>query len=122
MFNPKLTSVSVLAFSETSTTERDSLVARLREWHSADREKKLNVVDIAFAPDTVAWKKAIKEDDAKWNQCWALGGVEAKGVDRLAIPRTPYFVVTDSTGTQVFRGSSMARATAVIDSLTVKKQ
>lgn len=122
VFNPKLTTVSVLAFSETSTTERDSLVARLREWHSANREKKLNVVDIAFAPDTVAWKKAIKEDDAKWNQCWALGGVEAKGVDRLAIPRTPYFVVTDSTGSQVYRGSSMARATAVIDSLTVKKQ
>lgn len=121
VFNPKMTSVSVLAFSETSTSERDSLVARLREWQSADREKKLNVVDIAFAPDTVAWKKAIKDDDGKWNQCWALGGVEAKGVDRLAIPRTPYFVVTDSTGAQVFRGSSMARATAVIDSLTVKK-
>lgn len=122
VFNPLVASYSVMVFSEAQDAMRDSLVETMRRLTDGKREKKLNVVDIAFANDTIQWKKSIKEDEADWVQCWALGGVEAKGVDRLAIPRTPYIVVVDSTGTQLYRGSSMSKASALIDSVNAKKE
>lgn len=120
-FSPDSSSYSVLIFSDVNEAMRDSVVEMMRRWNKDIKDKELNVIDVAFAPDTAAWKKAIKDDDATWKQCWALGGVEAKGIDRLAIPRAPYFVIADSAGIQLFRGSSMAHATEIIDSLKVKK-
>ncbi len=115
VFNPALSSYSILAFSDIDKTMRDTVVAGLCRLADDYNGKRLNVVDIAFATDTLKWHKAIADDDARWKQCWSLGGVESKGIDRLAVPRTPYFIVVDSAGTQLFRGSSITEASMAVD-------
>ncbi|MDE6121334.1 MAG: hypothetical protein K2F63_06050, partial [Muribaculaceae bacterium] len=69
-------------------------------------------------PDTADWRKSVLPDSASWRQGWAAGTVSAIGVDRLAIPSLPFFVVCDSTGRQIYRGSDMTRACALADSLS----
>ena len=56
----------------------------------------------------------MRWDTATLQQAWAPGGIFARDVDRLAIPSLPYYIIADTAGRQIYRGSSLA---AAIDSL-----
>ena len=113
-FSPKGYKRSILAFCTqypgVADYRRDSLNPLLREI-SAD--KKLQIIDFYLAPDTVTWKSAIRRDTVNYTQAWAPGGIFAKGIDRLAIPAEPFYIVTDSAGRQLYRGSSLENARTV---------
>lgn len=114
-YNPSASSFSLLCFSMPDRECRDSIVPQLSALSKKQKTETLKIIDISFAEDTTQWKRSIKKDDATWNQCWALGSVQAKGIDRLAIPRTPYFIVADSAGRQLYRGSSISNASEVLN-------
>lgn len=60
-----------------------------------------------MARDSARWKQATARDSATWVQAWAPGSAASVDFQRLAIPALPYFVVADSSGTQVWRGGSV---------------
>ncbi len=114
-YNPSLSRYSILAFSSDNLMQRDSLVRGFKELSKQYKSKELALVDVSFATDTATWKIITHRDSADWNQCWVLGAMKAKPIERLAIPRVPYFIVADSAGKQVYRGSSISKAAKAID-------
>lgn len=120
-YNPSTSSYSILCFTTSNNSSRDTIVPRLKELYKEHEKQRLVIMDVSFASDTVLWKRTIKNDSAQWNQCWALGSVQAKSIDRLAIPRVPYFIVVDSTGQQIYRGSSITHAKTTLDSSLLQK-
>lgn len=113
-YNHVRQSYSLLCF--TGRDGRDSVVKVLQRLTDDYPQKRLRIVDISFAPDTAAWRNATRRDSASWDEAWTVGAATNKAIEYLSIPRTPYFIVADSTGTQLFRGSSISQAQALIDS------
>ena len=109
LFKPTGHKVSVMAFSdETVMADRDSIAKRfgeLRKKHKS--EKKLKIIDYSLDNDARAWRAAVDTDSVKYTLAWSGPGRGALGVAELAIGRLPFFIVADSTGRQIYRGSSI---------------
>lgn len=109
-FNPFRHKLSVLAFAGDGKTERDSILKALRALRKDYETKRLGVVEVSTAPDSATWIRVTEKDSATWHQVWSPGSFSAPSFRRMAISRVPYFVVVDSTGHQVHRGSSAVAA------------
>lgn len=104
----------LFTFTSEQSGRRDSVVAALRDvqrYHS----RRVRIVDISLDADTLAWRRLTRPDSAEWTQAWLPGGTSAVGIDSLALPRLPYFIVADSTGRQLLRTGSISEAAKYID-------
>lgn len=113
-FNPNGSAVSLLVFTSKGADRSDALVGAMRRLYEEYKSSEVRVVDISLEADTALWHAAIAADTARWVQAWIPGGVAAPGVELLRIPRTPYCVVADSVGSQIYRGYSVEGASAAI--------
>ena len=113
-YNPRNQSVSMLYFISDRRAARDSVIPRIRHLTSLYPHRRFRPVEISTAPDSAAWTRSIQPDSATWSQTWAPGSVAFTAVQKLAVPRLPFFIVADSTGSQLYRGSSVSQAEAVI--------
>ena len=111
---------TVLAFCNSNYygPQRDSLVYAMRQ---AEKNKRLEVCEIMFAPDSLSWRSRTRLDSLD-RQGWVPAGVYSADIDALAIPRLPYFIVLDSVGGQALRTADFARAAVVADSLSKSKK
>lgn len=116
-FDPKKAHVNLLVFTNIESGRRDSIIDALRTLNERRAKGRFAMLDFSMDTDTINWSRNARTDSVKWPTAWAVGSIAAPGVDRLGIPSLPYFIVADSTGRQVYRGSSLTRARAVIDSL-----
>lgn len=107
---------TLLTFTNRSTRD-DRLLATLRSIHKSAEKKHLKLIDLSLDNDTVEWRGSVRSDSAAWTQGWVAGNVSAIGVDKLAIPALPFYVLCDSTGRQIYRGANLDRAKAVADSI-----
>lgn len=118
ILRPAPAGLTVYAFSG------DRVVAKLDSVRPALREmaarRGVTLIDISLASDTFIWKRIAHHDSASWTQAWTPGGTLAEGPHSLAIPRLPFFIITDSTGTQLLRTSSVQAATHAADSMARK--
>ena len=105
---------SLLILSDNSSGRRDSIVPALKRLSKAS--KKLQLIDISLDKDTIIWHKSVQPDTASWRQLWVAGSLASPGIERLGVPSVPYFIVTDSTGSQLLRTPSVSRAEAFADS------
>ena len=122
-FNPAKQPYALLVISPTGIAMRgDSIVPALRRLHKAYSEKNLALLDFSLDSDANEWKRNTLPDSAEWKQAWAAGGVAAMGIERLAIPRTPFFIICDSAGRQLYRSEYLAPAEAKLDSLLSKEK
>lgn len=110
-FRTKDQKVSLISMSNLDNTRRalrnDTILPALKK---ASANKKIKVIDLGLYTDTITWRNIVRSDSATWIQGWVPGGIFAKGIDRLAIPSLPYYIVTDSTGAQIYRGPSVEDA------------
>lgn len=60
-------------------------------------------------------QKVTKEAPA-WVQAWEPGGVASPRLRRLAVARTPYYIIADSTATVRYRGTSLREADSLLRS------
>lgn len=114
-FNPSHSRMSVLYFSSGDDAIRDSVTSVFRSWIDGYEPEQVTVMDISLEIDTASWKKSVIKENAPWRQCWVPGAVAARHVRRLAVPRTPYFIVADSMGNQLYRGSSLDAVVAIVN-------
>lgn len=114
-FSVKGKRLSLLAFSDRKSGRRDSIIPAIRRMR-----KRVNLLDMSTDIDTMAWRRSAREDSVEWSTAWVAGNVAAPGVDRLGVSSIPYFIVADSTGQQIYRGRSIKRAEAVVDSILKK--
>lgn len=114
-FTPSRQSVALLAFVGTDRRMRDSIVPRLRELSLKWPEKRCKVIEVSLAQDSSAWKQSVARDSATWIQAWAPGTVASTAFRRLAVSRNPFFIVADSVGKQLFRGSEITDAVNTVE-------
>lgn len=105
---------TLITFSKATPFREDSLVPALRK---LARNKHLAVIDIGVEPDTLDWKRATATDTATWHQGWLAGGLASPQVARMGIPATPYFIICDSTGTQLLRSAHLGSVIKHIETL-----
>lgn len=115
-FGPADRKYSVLLMSDGDSWRADSVAPLLRRLARKNR-RDIAVLDIGLDPDMAEWKRYTLADSASWTQAWLPGGPVAASIERLAIPRLPYYVVCDSAGTQLCRTPWTAVAERYIDSL-----
>lgn len=114
-FIPHESSYTIIAFSNKDTRKDGELADSLRELRKAYHGKRLQVIDMSLDADTAIWKKSIKNDSATWRQGWVVGAVSALSLEQLGIYRLPFFIVTDSTGKQIYRGGEIENANAMVN-------
>lgn len=69
-------------------------------------------------PDSLAWQNASRNDSLrKVVRAWMPLGFADRRAMSLGVTRTPYFIVTDTLGAQVYRGESPDSAAALFRSL-----
>lgn len=115
---PSAQKYSLLAF--TSGAKGDSITSALRRLNTDYKRSHLLVMEVSVWGDSAQWRREIKRDSAKWRQTWIAGGPGAPAIERAAITRLPFFIVTDSVGRQLVRTSAISVAAAKIDSILKK--
>lgn len=113
-FNPAMHSLSLLAFRGESHQPSDSIGNTLRRITTDYPRQRLRVVEVSMARDSTRWKQSTARDSARWDQVWGPGTVASPQLYKLNVPRTPFFILADSTGMQIFRGSSVSALQRVI--------
>ncbi len=112
--------VSLISLSNENSKRSDSIVPGLKKIVKDFPSKHLQVIDFVLYADTNAFKRLTYRDSATWTQAWLPGGILGKGIEGLAIPDMPYFIVTDSAGHQLYRGTSIQEASDKIKE-TIRK-
>lgn len=108
-FNSYRRAYSILAF--TDSRKPDSTLAAMRALARdmrANKARRAELLEISFARDSATWRGNISADSARWQQAWVAGGPGATQFRRFNIPATPFYLLVDSTGAQLYRGSSLA--------------
>lgn len=105
---------SMICFTTAESGRKDSIVKTLRRLAKATSGTDRIILDVSLDADTARWRQAIEKDSATWTQVWAPGAAAAASVEPLAIDRLPFFIVTDSAGNQLYRGSQLLKAETVM--------
>lgn len=111
-FNPHSAAISLISLSDKEG--RDSVYDAIKKLAPRISKSKFDILDLSVDPDTVVWTRSVRNDSATWTQGWVAGAVRARGVEDLYVPTVPYFIVTDSTGRQLWRGQSIKQASQFI--------
>lgn len=114
-FSVRRKSFSLIAVVGTDRQQRDSIIPAIRPLSETPKAKKVGILEISTAPDTTEWHASVRNDSAAWRQTWEPAALSSQALRRLAIPSVPFFVVTDSTGTQIYRGPSVSSAVSTIE-------
>ncbi|MBD5240687.1 MAG: DUF4369 domain-containing protein [Barnesiella sp.] len=109
-YNPFRYKMTLLAFTGDGKHCRDSILPRLRSLRKDYPAKKLAMIEVNTSPDSTTWKRVTAKDTATWVQVWQPGSVASPSFRRMAVARVPFFIVVDSVGTQLHRGSSASVA------------
>lgn len=114
IFSPCDKKVSLISLSNENSKRSDSIVPELKKIAKNFPSKKLQVIDFVLYSDTGSFKRVTYRDSATWIQAWLPGGILGKGLAELSVPDMPYFIVTDSSGMQLYRGTSPTEASEII--------
>jgi len=117
VFETRRAEVSLLAFSDApdGTKRADSILNALRSVHKRYKVKEMQMLDLSLDVDSFAWKRSMRADSATWKRGWLPGSVATKGLENVAVALLPWFVVADSGGLIVYRGSSVTDAVKAVD-------
>lgn len=106
--------------SENRRANVDSVKALVKQY--PDSAKRI-IADISFEADSIAWTSHLRSDSVvKAVRAWMPRGVADRDAIRMGVSRTPWFIVTDKTGTQIYAGSDISKALAAFRKSTPKKQ
>lgn len=123
VFSPRKSKVSVLYLWRIKEEHHKTDITALKK--IADKytkAKQLQIADINLDRDTSLWRRDARVDSVdKWERMWAVGAEMNKSISRLNVPRTPYFIVVDSTGTQIYRGDVPSEMENAINRVINKK-
>lgn len=103
---------TIVSFTADELDHNDSVVPLLRSLVKETPRNRGLIVEHSLLADTMAWKRAVRQDTCTWTSVWSGAGPSSNGADRIGISRLPYYVVADSTGRTVYTGTSTSKAGA----------
>ncbi len=113
-FVPLRSSYSLLYFSTGAKLNPDTVNEAILTAYDRYTRRRMRALEISCAGDSAQWKRSLEGDTLKWTRTWVPGGIASPTLYELSIPRLPYYILSDSAGNQVYRGSSI---TVALDSL-----
>lgn len=114
LLRPEDASYSLYYFWREPNAARDSIVDRLRTLDK-DYGKHVRIADICTNYNLNIWRTTTEEDSVGWKHFIAQSGPVDRSISNLNIRGANYFILTDSTGTQVYRGTSPEKACKAIE-------
>ena len=88
-------------------TNIDTLISLKR---IANSNQRLQIADILIDADSASWNHITNTDSTRWKHYWAPEGPLNHDLKALGVGITPMYIVGDSTGKIVYRGSDPAMA------------
>lgn len=117
-YYPGSSSYSLFFFTASQGERRDTITPVLSYFYDKYSRRRLRIIEVSFSADTLLWKNIARRDTVnRWPQLWVPGGASNPNFTQLNVPRLPYYILSDSMGKQVYRGSSIKLA---MDSLENK--
>lgn len=114
---PRKSAYTLLAFTGADHTRRDTLTGVLRDLARDYPSRRLKIVEVSMLADSTQWRAETRRDSARWDRTWVPGSAAAIAIQRLQVTRTPFFIVADSLGAQLYRSRSVSNARRFIQSL-----
>ncbi len=112
-FTPSSRPLNFIAITgDRNDWRHDSVRHALRRLYP---KKNVQVLSLSLATDTFIWKRIVRQDSVKCLQAWLPGGTLAPQVSDWQLPSLPFFIITDSLGTQLLRTPSLSEAEAYIN-------
>lgn len=99
---------SLIAF--TMTDRADSVASALQRLRADFSDRRLKMLEVTVNTDSAQWARQMANDTARWTRGWVPGGAAAPVVRRMSVTGIPFFIVADSTATQIYRGTSVTAA------------
>lgn len=117
IFRPADKAASLLVFSDDKSERPDSIVPKLKDIYKGVSRDKLQIMDIIITGDTTSMKGLTRRDSADWVQGWTPGGLLSDQLYPLGVPALPFYIVTDATGAQTYRGRSIVEARKAVEEI-----
>lgn len=107
---------TLLMFTDENIRKSDSIDAALSILF---KNSSLGIVDISADPDTTTWHKSIDgkkdTDPAGMTRAWAVSPYNMPELQDIPVASLPWFILTDSTGTLIYRGPSISRVRSLLE-------
>lgn len=116
-YTPSGQGITLLAFTGSSNSGRDSIARVLGRVAGQYPAKKVRVLEISLNPDSARWRRQARADSARWDHAWVAGSGAALSIEQLHVTRTPYFIVADSMGKQLYRTPYPSNAARYINTI-----
>ena len=113
--NPAEAPLTLIAITDASAREADSVVNAIKAIADT-RGAGIRIADISCDPDTAAWKRSLTrpesdtDADKEINRYWSPAAFCIPQLQQIPVQRVPWFILADSTGTILYRGSSASQA------------
>lgn len=114
--DPRRNKLTLLCFVGDNRLARDSISPKLHQLKRRADAERVQPVELSTAADSASWRQSLGRDSVQWPQTWLPGSLSNPSVRKLSVPRTPFFIVADSTGRQIYRGPSIKAAIVEIES------
>lgn len=98
--------VAVLFLWKKRNRDRFTIVKQLKALPKAY----VDVIDICIDADTIGWWNVIRNDSVRWPHYKAPGGPVDRSLEPYDIKGSPFFVVADTAGNELYRGNSADEA------------
>ena len=126
--DPAAKRMTLLTFTDTDSRMTDSVVSSLERIVTANGDS-ITIADIACDPDTATWKRSLRDIERLERgvkgvrHYWTPSPFNLPQLEKMPVRRLPWFILADSTGRIIYRGSSvsLARAAATPAKSTQKK-
>lgn len=112
----------MLFFWRTDDSDRDENIAQLRQLRRDIPDSAKNrITDISFEYDTIYWRNSLSRDSLQGvMRAWVPIGEVDSVMMRLDVTRTPYVLVFDRKGAEVYRGGDVTRAAEIFKKIQIK--
>lgn len=114
---------SLLYFWNNDRRDYDAAIKSLRSLGKEFTDSlSVNLASICIDPDSIFWRNAVYGDSLKHVvRAWMPLGLADRRLMALAVTRTPFFIVLDNNGSQVYRGENPDSASRSLRSLMTRK-
>ncbi len=114
--SPRTHELNLLAFLGENKQARDSIIPQLKTLQNDEKiSARVRLIEISTAPDSASWQASIASDSAKWIRAWSPAIIASSTFFRVGIPGSPYILLLDREGQQIYRGSAISVA---VDTIT----
>jgi len=115
VYDPKKYAATILYFWRNGGAKRQETIDSLRRLTLLPAYKDRGmVVSINFDAEDMAWMSSARTDSLdNAFDAWIFAGEADSRMLGLGVPRTPYFIVADRKGRQLYRGSDYVSASRV---------